>query len=67
MALNYWGINISVDTFIKKYLEKGDYNSFDPNICFGGDPRDLGMGCYARFNEGAEQNTRRQKLQGDKS
>ena len=48
MALNYWGVNISVDTFIKNYLKMGDSNSFDPNICFGGDPRDeKGMGCYA--------------------
>ena len=48
MALNYAGVDISVDTFIDDYLDKKDdtYN-FDPNVCFGGDPRSSGIGCYA--------------------
>jgi len=48
MALQYYGAEISVDTFIDSHLYKGDNQSFDPNICFGGDPRsNEGMGCYA--------------------
>ncbi len=48
MALNYAGVNITVDDFIDKYLEKGDRNSFDPNICFGGNPYSKsGYGCYS--------------------
>ncbi len=47
MALNYAGVNVSVDTFIDSYLDKGDRSSFDPNETFGGDPRSSnGMGCY---------------------
>lgn len=49
MALNYAGVDISVDTFIDDYLDKKDdtYN-FDPNVCFGGNPRSSsGIGCYA--------------------
>ena len=54
MALNYFDIDISVDTFIDNYLEKGDRVSFDPNLCFGGDPRSTsGMGCYAPVIEKA--------------
>ena len=54
MALNYFDTNISVDTFIDGYLEKGDPLSFDPNLCFGGDPRSSsGMGCYAPVIERA--------------
>ncbi len=48
MALQHSGLNISVDDFIDSYLEKGSANSFDPNICFGGDPKSTsGMGCYS--------------------
>ncbi len=49
MALQYAGINISVDSFIDNYLDKTPYGvSFDPNETFGGDPReDNGYGCYA--------------------
>lgn len=48
MALNYAGVNIAVDDFIDKYLEKGNRNSFDPNICFGGNPYSKsGYGCYS--------------------
>jgi len=46
MALNYWGISTSVDTFIDDYLYITDI-AFDPNISFGGDPRGVGFGCYA--------------------
>lgn len=49
MALNYAGVDISVDTFIDDYLDKkNDTYNFDPNVCFGGDPRSSsGIGCYA--------------------
>jgi len=49
MALNDAGNNITVDTFIDKYLDKSPYiHNFNPNECFGGDPRTTsGMGCYA--------------------
>ena len=48
MALQYNGFNISADTFIDTYLDKGDVTNFDPNVCFGGDPKkSSGMGCYA--------------------
>ncbi len=52
MALNYAGINISVDTFIDDYLDKKLSGvPFDPNVHFGGNPRGTGgngnYGCYA--------------------
>ncbi len=49
MALNNAGNNITVDTFIDSYLDKSPFiHNFDPNECFGGDPRtSSGMGCYA--------------------
>ena len=48
MALNFFNVSTSVDTFVDKYLVKGDKNSFNPNTSFGGDPRSSsGMGCYA--------------------
>lgn len=48
MALNYAGINMSVDTFIDNYLYKTGF-PFDPDESFGGDPRSTsGYGCYAR-------------------
>ena len=47
MALQYYNQNISPETFINNYLDKGSYESFDPNVCFGGDPCGSGMGCYA--------------------
>ncbi len=53
MALQYAGVNISVDTFIDQYLPIGPLNpllpvSFDPYITFGGNPRTMdGYGCYA--------------------
>lgn len=49
MALNFAGNDISVDTFIDSYLDKSPYiHNFNPNECFGGDPRSSsGMGCYA--------------------
>lgn len=46
MALQYAGVNISVDTFIDKYLYKTGV-IFDPNESFGGDPRGSGYGCYS--------------------
>ena len=46
MALNYAGFDISVDTFIDKYLDKRPW-PFDPNVSFGGNPRlNSGWGCY---------------------
>lgn len=52
MALQYAGVNISVDTFVDNYLEKKlNGVPFDPDIHFGGDPRGTGSqgnyGCYA--------------------
>ncbi|WP_411676882.1 C39 family peptidase [Caproicibacter sp.] len=47
MALNYAGINTSVDTFIDTYLDKSTI-PFDPNLTFGGNPRSShSYGCYA--------------------
>ncbi|WP_156990080.1 C39 family peptidase [Caproicibacter fermentans] len=47
MALNYAGINTSVDTFIDTYLDKSTI-PFDPNLTFGGDPRSShSYGCYS--------------------
>ena len=48
MVLQYYNQNISPETFIDNYLDKGSYESFDPNVCFGGNPyTTAGMGCYA--------------------
>lgn len=49
MALNFAGNNMTVDTFIDNYLDKSPFiHNFNPNECFGGDPRSTsGMGCYA--------------------
>ena len=53
MALQYAGVNISVDTFIDQYLPITPLNSlidvdFDPYVTFGGNPRTMdGYGCYA--------------------
>ncbi len=49
MALNYAGVNISVDTFIDDYLDKKLSGvPFDPDFEFGGNPRSTsGYGCYA--------------------
>ena len=47
MALNYAGVNISVDSFIDNYLSMSA-TPFDPNLTFGGNPRSTsGYGCYA--------------------
>lgn len=47
MALNYVGVNTSVDTFIDTYLDKSGM-PFDPNATFGGNPRSThSYGCYA--------------------
>ena len=47
MALQYAGVDISVDTFIDTYLDKRDF-PFDPYETFGGNPRSTsGYGCYA--------------------
>ncbi len=54
MALNYWGVGVTPDTFIGRYLDLGDKNSFNPNITFGGNPTEVdGMGCYAPVIEKA--------------
>ncbi|MBQ7969100.1 MAG: C39 family peptidase [Clostridia bacterium] len=51
MALNYWGIDITVDSFIDKYLSKGNtpiINGIgpDPDVVYCGDPRlQSGWGC----------------------
>lgn len=48
MALNHVGINISVDTFIDRFLPMSSGVPFDPNTTFGGNPRSSsGFGCYA--------------------
>ena len=57
MALHYLGIDITVDDFINKYLDKGKvpyydengvYTGSDPWKVFPGDPTDeTGWGCYA--------------------
>lgn len=47
MALNYAGIDISVDKFIDTYLDMSGI-PFDPNLTFGGNPRSVySYGCYA--------------------
>lgn len=47
LALKHNGFDVSVDDFIDLYLPKGNVDSFDPNLCFGGNPRSSnGMGCY---------------------
>ncbi len=47
MALQYAGVNMSVDNFIDNYLDKQAY-PFNPNETFGGNPRSSsGFGCYA--------------------
>jgi len=54
MGLNYLGFDITVDGFIDNYLPQGSASSFDPNVCFGGNPRSQsGMGCYAPVIEKA--------------
>lgn len=54
MALKKAKQNISPETFINVYLNKGSYESFDPNVCFGGNPySSSGMGCYAPVIEKA--------------
>ena len=51
MALQYLGINISVDTFIDKYLDMGEKPTIgetgpDPDVVYCGDPRSKnGWGC----------------------
>lgn len=48
MALQYAGVNMTVENFIDDYLDKGSNKSFDPNICFGGNPYSAsGYGCYS--------------------
>lgn len=53
MALQFWGINITVDTFIDEYLPRGSVPQIggegpDPALLYGGDPRSSkGWGCYA--------------------
>ncbi len=47
MALNFFGIDVSVDYFIDNYLEMSEL-PFDPYETYGGNPRDgSGFGCYA--------------------
>lgn len=47
MALNFVGIDVSVDYFIDNYLEMSEV-PFDPYKTYGGNPRDgSGFGCYA--------------------
>lgn len=47
MALNFVGIDISVDYFIDNFLEMSEL-PFDPYETYGGNPRDgSGFGCYA--------------------
>lgn len=47
MALNYAGVDISVDEFIDADLDMSGI-PFDPNLTFGGNPRsESSYGCYA--------------------
>lgn len=56
MALQYWGVEITPDEFIDRYLprgeaphwdEDGNYVGCDPRKAFPGDPRtEEGWGCY---------------------
>ena len=47
IALNFFGIDVSVDYFIDNYLEMSAL-PFDPYKTYGGNPRDgSGFGCYA--------------------
>ncbi len=48
MALNYAGVNITVDDFIDNYLNKRiEGVPFNPHVEFGGNPRSSrGYGCY---------------------
>ena len=53
-ALEYLGVNITVDEFIDNFLDKTEETVFDPNTAFGGDPRsENGIGCYAPVIERA--------------
>lgn len=48
MALQYAGVDMTVENFIDNYLDKGSNKSFDPNVCFGGNPYSTsGYGCYS--------------------
>lgn len=49
MALQKAGVNMTVATFVDRYLDKDpNRKSFNPNTHFGGNPRNSsGMGCYA--------------------
>ena len=49
MALQKAGVNMTVATFVDRYLDKDPNRySFNPNTHFGGNPRlGSGMGCYA--------------------
>ena len=61
MCLNYHKIDISVDDFIKKYLDMGEFYlkektlyAPDPNINFVGSPYDkYSFGCFESVNEKA--------------
>lgn len=60
MALQYIGVNISAENFVKKYLPMGNAPSngvgADPSKVFVGDPHltgGLGWGCYAPVIAGA--------------
>lgn len=54
MALQFWGYQLTPETFIDNYVDKGNNKLFDPNLHFGGSPyRADGMGCYAPVIEKA--------------
>lgn len=48
MALRHIGNQMTVDTFIDKYLNKGSTKGFNPYVEFGGNPKSTsGWGCFA--------------------
>ncbi|MEG2395972.1 MAG: C39 family peptidase, partial [Oscillospiraceae bacterium] len=54
MALKYLGVDISVDSFVDNYLDKGagpnikEGTGGDPSLCYPGNPKDTtGYGCYS--------------------
>ena len=52
MCLNYWGINISPEEFIDKYLEKGNLNRKEGQL-YGPNPFDKFVGTpYSKYSYG---------------
>ena len=49
MVLNYFGYEVSVDTLVDNFLPRGVFSTDGDNPFYNylGDPRSLGVGCYA--------------------